>query len=99
MPELSRFLGIVIRRRFLHVIEATHLGGFRVRLRFDEGTEGEADLRAELTGEVFAPLHDPSYFASFRIDEGRTLSWPNGVDFAPEFLRDLVMRSSARAAV
>ena len=57
-------------------------------LKFNDGLEGEVDLASELTGEVFEPLRDTAYFASFRVDE--TLTWPNGADFAPEFLHDLV---------
>lgn len=40
---------------------------------------------------MFEPLRDPAYFKNFMIDpEGRTLVWPNGADFAPEFLHDAV---------
>ncbi len=63
-------------------------------LRFDDGLAGEIDLADELHGEVFEPLRDPAYFSGFRVDD--TLVWPSGADFAPEFLRDLVQRSSAR---
>jgi hypothetical protein len=39
-------------------------------------------------GEVFEPLSDASYFRQFRVHpELGTLVWPNGADFAPEFLR------------
>src|SRR5688572_18560243 len=69
---------------FVHVIEARHLGGFRVWLRFDDGLEGELDLEKELYGEVFEPLKDPEFFAGFVVDD--TLTWPNGADFAPEYL-------------
>jgi hypothetical protein len=85
--------------RFVHVVEARHLGGHRVRLRFDDGLTADIDLAAEIVGEVFAPLVDVGYFARFRIDEGRTLSWPNGADFAPEFLHELASRSAVRATV
>lgn len=74
------------------VSEARHLGAHRVWIRFDDGLEGVLDLRDELWGEVFQPLRDPAYFARFRVDH--TLVWPNGADFAPEFLRDLVERGS-----
>ena len=85
--------------RFVHVIEAKHLGGHRIRLRFDDGVCGDVDLFAELSGEVFAPLLDVAYFARFQIDQGRTLSWPNGADFAPDFLHELVVRPVAGTAV
>ena len=86
-------------RRFVHVVEAKHLGDHRVWLRFDDGVAGELNLAAELEGEIFAPLRDPTYFARFRIDEGRTLAWSNGADFAPEFLHEMVTRSAVRTPV
>ena len=78
---------------FPHVIEARHLGGHRVWLRFQDGTSGEVDLFGELEGPVFEPLRDPSVFLRFRI-EGHTLAWENGADFAPEFLHEKVSRGT-----
>lgn len=63
---------------------ARYLGGHRVHLVFSDGLEGEVDLAGELWGEVFEPLRDLAYFARFVVDD--TLVWPNGADFAPEFL-------------
>ena len=77
----------------VRLLEASHRGDHRVWLRFDDGTSGEVDLGRELEGEVFEPLRDPTYFARFVVDE--TLTWPNGADFAPEFLHARVSRSKA----
>jgi hypothetical protein len=71
-----------------HVIEARHVSGTTVWLRFDDGVDGEIDLAPELRGEVFEPLRDSAYFRQFRVHPVLgTLVWPNGADFAPEFLR------------
>lgn len=78
------------------VTTARALGGFRVWLRFDDGLEGELDLAAELWGPVFEPLLDPALFGKFRVE--RTLVWPNGADFAPEFLHAELLRQRHRAA-
>jgi hypothetical protein len=67
-----------------HVVEARYLGGHSVWLRFEDGLEGEVDLAGALYGPIFEPLRDPAYFAGFILD--RTLTWPNGADFAPESL-------------
>ncbi len=68
--------------------EARHVANHIVWLRFTDGAEGEVDLGNELYGEVFEPLKAPEYFKRFRLhSELRTLVWPNGADFAPEFLR------------
>ena len=80
---------------FVHVVEARYRGGHRVWLRFDDGLEGEIDLESELYGEVFEPLKDPEVFRGFSVDE--TLVWPNGADFAPEFLHERVSTSSGPA--
>jgi hypothetical protein len=73
------------------VMEARHVGGFVLWLRFRDGTEGEIDLTSELHGPVFEPLQDPALFQAFRIHpEFQTVTWPNGADFAPEFLHDNV---------
>ena len=71
----------------LHVREAKYVRGYVLRLSFNDGAEGEIDLEAELEGEVFGPLRDPSQFRRFRVDpELQTVVWDNGADLAPEFL-------------
>ena len=69
------------------VITVRHVSGFKLWLGFSDGTEGEVDLSAELWGPVFEPLADPAVFAQVAVNpELRTIAWPNGADFAPEFL-------------
>jgi hypothetical protein len=71
----------------LHVKEAKHLHDYTIWLRFNDGVEGEIDLKNELEGEVFGPLKAPDLFQQFSVDpEMETLVWPNGADLAPEFL-------------
>ena len=70
------------------ITAARYLSGFVVWLRFGDGTEGVVDLSQELIGPIFAPLRDQAVFARVRLHpELKTLVWPNGADFAPEFLR------------
>jgi hypothetical protein len=71
------------------VLEARYVRDYIVWLKFRDGTSGEIDLGRELWGEVFEPLKDVAFFRQFRVDpECETLVWPNGADFAPEFLHD-----------
>ena len=73
------------------VVEARHVGGYVIWLRFRDGTAGEIDLEKELYGPIFEPLRDLGVFAQFQIHpEFDTLTWPNGADFAPEFLHEHV---------
>lgn len=68
------------------VVEARHVRDYVMWIRFADGSEGEVDLGSELWGPVFEPLRDASAFKRFRVAEYGTLAWPNGADFAPEFL-------------
>lgn len=72
---------------FIHVTQAKYCGDYKVRLTFNDGTEGEVDLSSELYGEIFEPLKSKDFFSSFEL-QGHTLTWNNGADFAPEFLHD-----------
>lgn len=75
----------------LNVIEAKYVAGHTVWLKFNDGVEGEVDLAGELEGEVFEPLLDETVFSTVRLhSEFGTIVWPNGADFAPEFLHERV---------
>jgi hypothetical protein len=70
------------------IVAAKYVSGYTIRLRFDNGVEGDVNLSDELSGEVFEPLKNVQFFRRFELHpELRTLVWPNGADFAPEFLR------------
>lgn len=71
------------------VTNAKYIKDFTVWLSFNDGAEGKVDLSSELEGEIFEPLKDVSFFQKFKIC-GHTLSWDNGADFAPEFLREKI---------
>jgi hypothetical protein len=75
----------------LHVTAAEYRGNHRVWLSFSDNASGEVDLTAQLNGPVFAPLKDIEQFRQLRFDpDAHTIVWPNGADFAPEFLRSLI---------
>lgn len=77
----------------IEVTNVEHLGGFVLRLRFNDDTERVVDLEGELWGPVFEPLKEnPELFRAVRI-EGPTIAWPNGADLAPEFLHSAGRRA------
>lgn len=76
------------------VVECRHVSGHSLWLRFSDGAEGTIELSTELYGEVFEPLKDIAYFSSCKVHpELRTVVWPNGADFAPEFLHAAVIKA------
>jgi len=71
-----------------HITDSRYVAGHTVWLRFSDGAEGEVDLSNELYGPIFEPLRNIELFRQVVLHpELRTLVWPNGADFAPEFLR------------
>ena len=72
---------------FIHVLEARYVRDYVVALKFSDGADGEVDLSTELDGPMFGVLRDIEKFKCFSIAY-HTLTWPNGADFAPEFLRE-----------
>ncbi len=66
------------------------LAGYRLRLSFSNGEQGTVDLTGELWGPIFEPLKQQERFAEVRVDpECGTIVWPNGADFAPEWLYEV----------
>lgn len=77
----------------LHVRNARHTEGFRLWVSFDDGSAGEVDLENKLSGSVFEPLKELSFFSKVSVDpELETVVWPNGADLAPEFLKRHITR-------
>ena len=75
------------------VMEARYVREYVLWLRFRDGTSGEIDLRPELWGRIFQPLLDLDFFKQATVHpELQTLVWPNGANFAPEFLHEAVKR-------
>jgi len=61
------------------------VGDYRLRLTFADGTVGDVDFSEREWRGVFEPLSDPAEFARVEVDaEGGTISWPGGLDMAPE---------------
>jgi hypothetical protein len=75
---------------FLHVESVKYLEAYRLQLTFSNQAIRDVDLAEELYGEIFEPLKDTTVFKQvFLNPETNTIEWPNGADFAPEFLYDL----------
>ena len=83
---------------FLHVTEATYLEKYKLHLVFNNGQDGIVDFEQELYGEIFEPLRDLALFQQFRLTS-RTVEWPNGADFAPEYLLELANVHSVEPAL
>jgi len=62
----------------LHVTTVRHLRDHVLWLRFNDGSEGEVDLSAELDGPVFEPLRDLALFSKVGVRQNR--EWAETAD-------------------
>ena len=75
---------------YTEIVDVVYLGDYQLQLTFGDGSVKAVDLQDELWGEVFLPLRDKELFQQVFIPEvGDTIEWPNGADFAPEFLYEI----------
>ncbi len=76
----------ICQRMPWRVVEVAPLEGFRLSVRFVDGTEGTVDvselIRSARAG-VFAPLADQSLFAQVFVEHG-AVTWPGELDLAPD---------------
>ena len=84
----------IARTRVRGVVEARHMGDYRVWIRFDNGHEGLIDLEDDLWGEEqHVVLRDRELFSDLYVDTGRaTIAWYNGSEFNSEYLYDKLAR-------
>ena len=70
----------------LRVAHLDVMPGYRLRVRFNDGTEGIVNLAGFLHSEsagVFAPLCNEHVFRQVRVALG-AVTWPGDLDLAPD---------------
>ena len=72
----------------IKVTDLKWLGDFRLKVSFSDGSSGAHDFSSMVLepGPLLVPLREPEYFGRAFLDFG-AVSWPNGFDIAPEWLR------------
>ncbi|MCR4821613.1 MAG: DUF2442 domain-containing protein [Treponema sp.] len=75
----------------LHVIAAEYAGDYKINISFSDGVNFTANFRNKIFSDqrkIVMELKDPNLFRNFSI-RANTITWSNGLDFAPEFLQSL----------
>jgi Protein of unknown function (DUF2442) len=77
---------LIVSQTYLPVVTGVAvIGDHMLRLLFSDGTVGDVDLSAEPWTGVLEPLSDPAFFAQVTVNaEAGTVTWPGGIDLAPE---------------
>lgn len=76
------------------VIEIHTLPGYRLFVRFIDGTTGEVDLSRLVVSDragIFAALRDPALFAQVYLEYGAVM-WPGEIDLAPDAMYDEIKK-------
>ena len=79
--------GVTVPWRVVHV---SPLPGYRLHVRFTDGTEGEVDASGMILGArpgVFERLRDEAQFNAVYVDQG-AVTWPGELDLAPDAMYD-----------
>ncbi|MBR5916230.1 MAG: DUF2442 domain-containing protein [Spirochaetia bacterium] len=78
----------------IHVVSAEYAGDYKIKVKFNDSTSGIADFKQKVSTDhrpIIRELQDIELFKNFWI-EADTITWSNGVDFAPEFIKSLVRK-------
>ncbi len=70
----------------MRVVSVSTLEGFRLRLRFDNGAEGVADL-SDLAGRgVMSIWNERAVFDQARVTDAGAVEWPGNIDICGDAL-------------
>lgn len=72
------------------IVKLTSLPQYKLCVEFEDGTAGTVDLSNDLHGPMFEPLRDEAFFGRAFLDEYGVVCWPNGADYAPDAMYDIL---------
>jgi hypothetical protein len=72
------------------IISVKPLSNYLLDLQFSDGVQRIVDIGPFIGEGISAELKDETYFRKVMLEDGGGVSWPNGYDFCPNFLREEV---------
>jgi len=71
------------------IIDVKALDNFNIWIRFTDNTDAVINLKPFISEGISAKLLDTNYFKQVKIDEFGGITWDNGFDFCPNYLREI----------
>ncbi len=71
------------------IIDVKALDNFNIWIRFADNTDAVINLRPYISDGISTKLLDMNYFKQVSIDEFGGITWDNGFDFCPNYLREI----------
>lgn len=84
----------------LHVESAEYYNEYKICVTFNDGSSHIVDFEKTIFSDlrpIISALKDISLFKDFCI-KNHTISWSNGLDFAPEFIKDCSVKILNKSA-
>ncbi len=79
----------------LCVTSAEYAGDYKIKVTFNDSTSGIVDFKETILSDhlpIIRELIDIEKFKDFKIKLD-TIFWNNGLDLAPEFIKELVCKA------
>jgi hypothetical protein len=64
------------------------LENYLLEIEFADGLRKVIDIHPFIGKGISSALKDTAYFRQVSLEDGGGITWPNGYDFCPNFLRD-----------
>ena len=68
----------------LKVSEVQALPGYVLRVRYEDGVEGEVDLSAHVGRGVFAAWNDAAFFETVYVSAHGSIAWSEDIELCPD---------------
>ena len=80
----------------ISVIKAKYINNYRIEIMFSDNLKGVIDLENTIKNDdrkIFQELKDREKFSKIKLGM-ETIIWNNGLDLAPEFLYELLLKQN-----
>lgn len=77
----------------LHILDAKYIADYKISVAFDDGCCCVVDFESVVKDDhrpIVQQLSNLDLFKDFKI-QANTIEWSNGVDFAPENIKELIL--------
>jgi hypothetical protein len=84
----------------LHVESAKYQSDYKIAVTFNDGTTHLVDFEKVIFSDsraIISSLQNLEIFEDFSI-QNHTISWANGLDFAPEFIKECSIKLLGESA-
>lgn len=72
------------------IIQVKPKDNFKIWIKFSDGFSSDVDIKPFIRGGISDALKDEKFFKDVKVDEFNGISWKNGFDFCPNFLREYI---------